>query len=81
MKAPKQNGLLADLAIGVILQAWPLALFFATVSFFPFGVHVPLERVGQPALYVVVWTAIGLFIGFGRWQRSRATRDANPEVA
>lgn len=81
MNAPKKHGLLADLAIGVVLQAWPLAMFFAVVSFFPFGLHHPLDRVGQPVLYLVVWTAIGVFLGYSRWRRSRATRDANPEVA
>ena len=76
MNALKQHGLLAGLASGVILQAWPLALFFATVSFFPFGLHHPLDRVGQPVLYLVVWTAIGLFLGYSRWRRTPVTESA-----
>jgi hypothetical protein len=55
----------------VLLQAYPLAAFFAVVRFFPFEITSPLDRVDNPLSYMVVWTALGLLVGFGRWRAAR----------
>jgi hypothetical protein len=48
---------------GILLRAYPLAAFFGAVSFFPFGFHNPLERVGNRIGYLLVWTVIGVLWG------------------
>lgn len=55
----------------VLFKAYPLAAFFAVVSLFPFEITHPLERVAHPAGYILVWTALGLLVGFGEWRAAR----------
>jgi|AP95_1055475.scaffolds.fasta_scaffold09029_1 hypothetical protein len=55
----------------VFFQAWPAALFFATVKFFPFSLNNPLDIVGQPVLYISTWTLMGMGIGLFNWHHRK----------
>ena len=55
----------------VLLKAYPLAIFFAVVRFFPFEITNPVESVGNPIGYIVVWTVLALLVGYGEWRTAR----------
>ncbi len=62
------SGIIYYVARSVILIGWPLALFFATVNFFPFELHNPLNH-PNPVTYIVIWTVTGAIFGISSWRR------------
>jgi len=74
----REKGMIRYILSVVFFIALPLALFFATFTFFPFTVSNPLERIPNPAKFFGVWAVLGLIYGYSKWQimEKKTARDS-----